>query len=97
MLRLFKTRGFRPPTATSSFTGLKEDAEKGPPLAWSTPARIFGAIYTARRVETDFLSAPVVNGGFAQWFTSTRVRAGSEVPVLSENPAHEGAGKDQAP
>jgi hypothetical protein len=32
------------------------------------------------------MSAPVLNGGFAQWFTSVSVRTGSKVPVLVKNP-----------
>jgi hypothetical protein len=44
-----------------------------------------------------YLSAPVVNGIFSQWFSNAEVRTGSAVPFLSENPAHEGAAIDQAP
>jgi hypothetical protein len=56
---LFKTRGFRPPTATYSFAGPKEYAEKGLPLAWSTPARISGVI---RSGTADCNDLPFLTG-----------------------------------
>jgi hypothetical protein len=50
-----KTRGFRPPTATYSFAGPKEYAEKGPPLAWSMPAPVFRVINTGTAVDFGVL------------------------------------------
>jgi hypothetical protein len=88
-----KTRGFRPPTATSSFTGLKEDAEKGLPHFCAT----FSFINHNSAETSAQLSAPVVNGDLAQWFSCVDVRTGSAVPFLSENPAYEGAGRESAP
>jgi hypothetical protein len=49
----------------------------------------------ALRMITVSLSAPALNGDFAQWFSGVKVRTGSKVPVLGENPAREGGGKDQ--
>jgi hypothetical protein len=94
---LFKTRGTRPPTAPYSFTGLKEYAEKGLPLAWSTPARISGVINTGTAVDCGVLILTVLNGNLAQWVSNVKLLPGSAVPVLVKKPETEGAGRDQAP
>ena len=95
---LFKTRGFRPPTAPYSFTGLKEYAEKGLPLAWSTLVRISGVINYSALYENGML----IRTGFRRKLRAMVLPASVSAPAVQfplqvKKPAREGAAIDQAP